>query len=55
VPLLRRVPTIWLMIDGSGSMRSPLSQSDPGSRWNALRRVLMDPQSGVVRGGVVPD
>jgi hypothetical protein len=38
-------PTVWLLIDGSGSMK--MSLGGP-SRWEALRSALMD------QGGVVP-
>jgi hypothetical protein len=39
-------PTVWLVIDGSGSMKESLGGP---SRWEALRSALMD------QGGVVPD
>lgn len=42
----RVVPTIWLVIDGSGSMVQALGDS---SRWDALRGALMDPAAGVVK------
>ena len=49
VSTTRIVPTIWLVVDGSGSMVEALSQSDSTSRWTALRGALMDPQMGVVK------
>jgi hypothetical protein len=43
----RRVtPTVWLLIDGSGSMVTMLGDK---SRWVALREALMDPTMGVVK------
>jgi hypothetical protein len=48
ITLRRLQPTIWLVVDGSGSMSDPLSQSDSTPRWNALRSALLDPQTGVV-------
>lgn len=45
----RVVPTIWLVIDGSGSMLSPLSQMTQQTRWSALTEVLMDPDTGIVK------
>lgn len=40
------VPTIWLVVDGSGSMTTTLGDS---TRWTALRDALMDPTIGVVK------
>jgi hypothetical protein len=40
------VPTIWLVVDGSGSMTTQLGDS---TRWTALRDALMDPTIGVVK------
>jgi von Willebrand factor type A domain len=40
------VPTIWLVVDGSGSMTTMLGDS---TRWTALRDALMDPSIGVVK------
>ena len=42
----RVVPTVWLVLDGSGSMVETLGDT---SRWNALRAALMDPTDGVVK------
>jgi hypothetical protein len=42
----RVVPTVWLVLDGSGSMVELLGDT---SRWNALRAALMDPTDGVVK------
>jgi hypothetical protein len=42
----RVVPTVWLVLDGSGSMVDLLGET---SRWNALRSALMDPADGVVK------
>lgn len=42
----RIVPTVWLVLDGSGSMVEMLGET---SRWNALRSALMDPTDGVVK------
>ena len=41
----RVTPTIWLVIDGSGSMDEAFGAS---TRWNELRAALMDPAGGVV-------
>jgi hypothetical protein len=40
------VPTIWLVVDGSGSMTTTLGDS---TRWTALRDALMDETIGVVK------
>jgi Mg-chelatase subunit ChlD len=45
----RVVPTIWLVIDGSGSMLSPLSAMSEQTRWAALYDALMNPDSGIVK------
>jgi hypothetical protein len=45
----RVVPTIWLVLDGSGSMLSPLSAMTQQTRWSALHDALMDPTAGVVK------
>ncbi|HET8933792.1 MAG TPA: vWA domain-containing protein [Polyangiales bacterium] len=42
----RVIPTVWLVLDGSGSMVETLGDT---SRWNALRAALMDPTDGVVK------
>jgi hypothetical protein len=42
----RVVPTVWLVLDGSGSMVELLGET---SRWKALRAALMDPADGVVK------
>jgi len=44
----RVIPTVWLMIDGSGSMAAPLDFAGPSSRWSALREILLKPDSGLV-------
>ncbi|HKU42475.1 MAG TPA: vWA domain-containing protein [Polyangiales bacterium] len=54
-------PTVWLLIDGSGSMADPFGPPDPPppgapdagvlpspTRWDALRETLLDPATGVV-------
>jgi hypothetical protein len=43
---MRVIPTVWLVLDGSGSMVDLLGET---SRWNALRSALMDPTDGVVK------
>lgn len=46
----RVVPTIWLVIDGSGSMLQPLSaMGGEQTRWSALYDALMNPDTGVVK------
>jgi len=46
----RVVPTIWLVIDGSGSMLNPLSaMGGEQTRWSALHDALMNPDTGVVK------
>lgn len=45
----RVVPTIWLVIDGSGSMLNPLGLANPQSRWSALVDALMNPDNGIVK------
>lgn len=44
----RVIPTVWLMIDGSGSMAAPLDFAGTSSRWSALREILLKPDSGLV-------
>lgn len=48
---MRIRPTVWLVIDGSGSMLQPLDpmNADGPTRWNALRDALMDPMLGLVK------
>lgn len=51
VTTTRIIPTVWLVVDGSGSMVSlldPMNMSSP-SRWDALRSALMDPAAGLVK------
>jgi hypothetical protein len=45
----RVVPTIWLVIDGSGSMLNPLGAMGDTSRWSVLTEVLMNPDTGIVK------
>jgi hypothetical protein len=45
----RVVPTIWLVIDGSGSMLNPLGAMSEQSRWAALHDALMNPDMGIVK------
>ena len=45
----RVVPTIWLVIDGSGSMLNPLGMMGEQSRWAALHDALMNPDTGIVK------
>lgn len=47
IPARRVTPTVWLVLDGSGSMNE-LLEADK-SRWMALREALMDPAAGVVK------
>lgn len=51
VSATRIIPTVWLVVDGSGSMVSLLDGTDMSSpsRWDALRGALMDPQTGLVK------
>ncbi|MET0384464.1 MAG: vWA domain-containing protein [Polyangiales bacterium] len=46
----RVVPTVWLMVDGSGSMSAPLDLLDVAgaSRWTLLRDALLADGSGLV-------
>jgi hypothetical protein len=46
VTTMRIVPTIWLVLDGSGSMVDMLGDK---SRFDALKESLMDPTNGVVK------
>jgi hypothetical protein len=50
ISTMRVTPTIWLVLDGSGSMDEPLSgmQGDK-SRFDSLKEALMDPMAGVVK------
>jgi hypothetical protein len=45
----RVIPTVWFVVDGSGSMLESLSPTDSSSRWDALRSALLDEQTGVLR------
>jgi hypothetical protein len=45
----RVVPTVYFVVDGSGSMLEPLSASEATTRWDALRDALLNEQSGVVK------
>ena len=45
--MTRVVPTVWLMIDGSGSMGAPLELMGP-SRWALLRDALLADATGLV-------
>jgi hypothetical protein len=42
----RVVPTVWLVLDGSGSMVNAFGDI---TRWEAMRGALMDPAGGVVK------
>jgi hypothetical protein len=44
----RVVPTVWLMIDGSGSMSAPLDDLAGPSRWTQLRDALVADGTGLV-------
>jgi hypothetical protein len=46
----RVTPTVWFVVDGSGSMLESLSPTDSSSRWEALRTSLLDEQTGVLKG-----
>jgi len=46
VPFTRVTPTVWLVLDGSGSMLETLADR---TRWDALREALMEPTTGVVK------
>ena len=46
ISFTRVTPTVWLVLDGSGSMLEPLADR---TRWEALREALMDPMGGVVK------
>lgn len=37
----RVIPTVWLLVDGSGSMAAPLGTVELTSRWTALRDSLL--------------
>ena len=49
IVISRVVPTIWLVIDGSGSMLDPLGAGAPQSRWSALYDALMNADGGIVK------
>jgi hypothetical protein len=49
VTVSQRIPTVWLVVDGSGSMQEALSTDDTTSRWSALRGALLDPDEGIVK------
>lgn len=44
----RKQPTVWLMIDGSGSMNDGFTGFGTESRWSVLRETLVGPGTGVV-------
>lgn len=45
----RVIPTVWLFIDGSGSMAAAMDGSAGGaSRWTSLREALLDDATGLV-------
>lgn len=46
ISFTRVTPTVWLVLDGSGSM---VEQLGDRTRWDALREALMDPMTGVVK------
>ena len=45
----QRIPTAWLVVDGSGSMQEALSTTDTTSRWSALRGALLDAEDGIIK------
>lgn len=50
VSTMRVTPTIWLVLDGSGSMDDPLPPATDGeSKFNILKDAVMDPMAGVVK------
>jgi len=50
ITTMRVTPTIWLVLDGSGSMDDPLSgMAGDKSRFDSLKEALMDPMTGVVK------
>jgi hypothetical protein len=50
VSTMRVTPTIWLVLDGSGSMDDPLSgMAGDKSRFDSLKEALMDPMTGIVK------
>jgi hypothetical protein len=49
VTVSQRIPTVWLVVDGSGSMQEALSTADTTSRWSALRGALLDPDEGIIK------
>jgi len=44
----RTIPTVWLLVDGSGSMGDGFAGLVGASRWSVLRDVLMDATNGLV-------
>jgi hypothetical protein len=44
----RTIPTVWLLVDGSGSMGDGFAGLGIASRWSALRDALLNAQSGFV-------
>lgn len=44
----RVIPIVWLLIDGSGSMASPLNGLTGDSRWQLLRDALLAPSDGLI-------
>jgi hypothetical protein len=46
--LTRVIPTVWLMLDGSGSMAAPLDLAGASSRWSALRNTLLHETTGLI-------
>ncbi|MFM2417978.1 MAG: hypothetical protein RL385_2701 [Pseudomonadota bacterium] len=46
--ITRSIPTVWLLIDGSGSMGDGFAGLIGTSRWTVLRDALMDPARGLV-------
>ena len=51
VTATRIIPTVWLVLDGSGSMVNLLDNQSTASpsRWSAMRDALMEPTSGLVK------
>ena len=45
----RVIPTVWLLVDGSGSMATPMGGTMGGdSRWTVLRNALLDDSDGII-------
>jgi hypothetical protein len=44
----RTIPTVWLLVDGSGSMGDGFTGIATASRWSVLREALLDPTTGLV-------